>query len=150
MYALVDDEDYERLKGFTWWLTSHGYVSRRYQIGSGHKTRKFVTVYLHREVTGYPENLYVDHKNRNKLDNRKSNLRPATNSQNQANRKSMSTNTSGFRGVYLDKTRKKWVAEIIIEGKKHHLGRYETKEEAAIVFNEKFVAHFKDFATTNL
>lgn len=75
----------------------------------------------------------IDHINQNKLDNRIENLRLATRSKNSANKK-LKSNKSGYRGVYphFDK----WIAQISIDGKVKALGRYTTKEEAALAYNQ--------------
>jgi len=92
------------------------------------------TIYLHRiilshvlgrELSSYEE---VDHIDLNTLNNCRSNLRLATHSQNSSNQRKRSDNSSGFKGVYLKN--KKWCAEIRINGKKKHLGYFETPELA--------------------
>lgn len=69
-----------------------------------------------------------DHVNKNKLDNRKSNLRVATHQENCRNRPKQTNNTSGVTGVGL--TAGKWYARIWIDGKLKHLGLFENKEDA--------------------
>lgn len=78
------------------------------------------------------EEIILDEINRNKLDNRKANLRHVTHRENLLNRKFK--NKSGYKGVYLDTTnkrRKPFKASIRRNGKSYHLGWYETAEEAA-------------------
>lgn len=82
-------------------------------------------------------NGWLDHINRNKSDNRISNLRIATNQQNQFNQGLPSNNTSGFKGVVWNKNQGKWNAAMTLNGKRHHLGTFETKEEASAAY-EKF------------
>lgn len=72
----------------------------------------------------------VDHRNRNPLDNRRSNLRVATKSQNNTNSKLHSHNVSGFRGVSWCNTKRKWVARINHLGKAHHIGYFIKKNDA--------------------
>lgn len=72
----------------------------------------------------------IDHIDGNSLNNRLSNLREATYSQNAANAKKCSTNTSGLKGVSWDRHGRKWYARICKDGKAHQLGRFNTKEEA--------------------
>jgi hypothetical protein len=72
----------------------------------------------------------IDHINGNPSDNRIENLRAATTSQNQYNRKLSSNNTSGFKGVSWDKTQKIWKGYIYLDGQRIHLGVYKTPEEA--------------------
>lgn len=71
-----------------------------------------------------------DHENCNTLDNRRRNLRIATNSQNGANRERLSNNTSGYKGVSWDKRRRKWHAYIYFNKKQIHLGFFDTAEQA--------------------
>lgn len=85
--------------------------------------------------TGYqvPDGFIVDHKNGNGLDNTWSNLRLATNSQNCMNRGLQSNNISGLSGVRFDPSRGKWKAEIKVNRKYKHLGRFNSFEEAVSV-----------------
>lgn len=69
--VLLDDNDYDRVKGYKWSISKSGYVRRTERQGS-----KTVNYKLHREILGLDKGCgIVDHRNRNKLDNRKSNLR---------------------------------------------------------------------------
>lgn len=79
----------------------------------------------------------IDHINRDRSDNRWNNLREATRSQNGANRRLHSNNTTGFRGVSYYKSGKAWQAQISVKGKMIPLGRFSTKEEAAAVYQAK-------------
>lgn len=91
----------------------------------------------------------IDHINGNSLDNRRANLRIATNSQNQGNYKNRSNNTSGHRGVHYckDGYRKKcWAASIQPKGKKLiYLGRYLTKEEAIEAYEKAAKQYFGEY-----
>jgi hypothetical protein len=78
----------------------------------------------------------TDHKNRNKLDNQRGNIRLSSRSQNGINRDLQSNNTSGYRGIWLQCDGKKWGATLKINGKKKHLGVYPTKEEAAAAYDK--------------
>lgn len=95
----------------------------------------------------------LDHINRNRADNRIENLRECHESQNAANAKAPSTNTSGYRGVYFDVSRGKWAARIrvTIDGVRHRyrIGRYNTAEEAALHYNMHLMRHYPDFALLN-
>lgn len=91
-YAFVDDDDYELLKQHTWCLNDAGYVRRVQHLENrtqarlaGRKSRRAKTVYLHRQVIKCEPHEQIDHVNRNKLDNRKSNLRIVTPGHNSAN-----------------------------------------------------------------
>lgn len=81
-------------------------------------------------MTGRHPELEVDHADTNTANNRWGNLRHATSSQGSMNTRVRSDNTSGYKGVWRDKRRGKWVAEIMIDSKKRHLGYYDTAIEA--------------------
>ena len=91
-------------------------------------------VYLHRCVWAWhhgawPVNV-IDHVNGNRSDNRIENLRDVSRSQNCHNKPTPANNKSGFKGVSWDNGRKKWLAQIRVEGKNKTLGHYDNKEDA--------------------
>lgn len=105
-------------------------------------------VRMHRIVLADDASPEIDHKNRNKLDNRRSNLRPATRSQNAFNFGMLPTNTSGMRGVCWHKRSKKWIAQSRLNGRIIHLGYYEKMEEAQAAywrFNKEKRGEFANF-----
>jgi hypothetical protein len=123
--VLIDDEDLEFLKSFDWRLGKNGYA--------------LTTIYMHRLLMKTPRHLYTDHKNRNKLDNRKTNLRNVTPSQNSRNRarpkfgyKAGKPLTSQFRGV--SKKGDKWRATICMNKKRIHLGCFDTEQKASHIY----------------
>jgi hypothetical protein len=88
------------------------------------------TVRMHRELLSAPEDLGVDHINRNGLDNRRENIRLATRNQNMWNSGLQANNTSGFKGVTWRKRDKRWSATICVFGRPINLGNFRTAEEA--------------------
>ena len=88
----------------------------------------------------------IDHINRNPSDNRIENLREATLTQNQGNRKQDHRNKSGFRGVVWNKRRAKWQAQIGINGKSKYLGIFDTAEEAYLKYCQEAEKHFDGYA----
>lgn len=82
-------------------------------------------------VNGHLPSNQIDHINGVRSDNRISNLRCVTNADNGKNQKRRSTNTSGVTGVWKSKQKGKYVAEILVNGKKHHLGTFDLLEDAA-------------------
>jgi hypothetical protein len=84
----------------------------------------------------------IDHINRNKLDNRRSNLRLCNMTQNLGN----ILPRGKFKGVSFDKTRRKYVAQISAYHKHYHLGRYNTPEEAHFAYTNKAKELFGEFA----
>lgn len=109
---------------------------------SGHRLAFFY-------MTGkWPEH-EVDHINGKRPDNRWSNLREATRSQNEMNKGRRSDNKTGFTGVYWKPTRQKFLAQIILNGKRTHLGYHDTAEEAAQVRKLAEDKYFGEFAKIN-
>jgi len=88
----------------------------------------------------------IDHINMDRTDNRWANLRIATQTQNMENRGALATNTSGFKGAHWHKHARKWRAQITVNGKKHHLGHRNTREEAAALYAAAAEKHFGEFA----
>lgn len=132
--------------GQLYWRSSIGSAKAGSRAGfqkpNGTKTKKFYefiqvdgkTYPTHRIVyamfTGeLPE--IIDHIDQDTLNNRIENLRPASQSENLCNRGKNVTNTSGYKGVYFEKSKNKWRAEIAKDGKKHRLGLFESAADAA-------------------
>lgn len=88
----------------------------------------------------------IDHINGVKDDNRWVNLRPATNSQNHANKPLQSNNTSGYKGVSWDSRQRRWCAYIKKNGIRHHLGYYDTAKDAHSAYAKKSQELFGAFA----
>jgi hypothetical protein len=127
-YAIVDAEDAERVNQWRWSLDADGYVIRGSYTAEGRKT----TIKLHRELLGLRtgDGIEGDHFNRIRTDNRRVNLRAATRAQNGQNR-GPKGETSKCRGVYFDRDRGKWVAQLRRGGKVSYAGSYLTEAEAA-------------------
>lgn len=143
--AQVDSCDYDDLIQFKWYAHfggAHWYACRT--------TRDFGKIsreYMHRRIMGVTERkVIVDHVNRAEtLDNRRDNLRLATQSENHINTKMRSDNTSGFRGVHWHKDRKKWRACICFYKKEIFLGYFDSKMEAAAAYNKAAIALYGAF-----
>lgn len=142
--AIVDDDDFQKVNIWKWTFHKTGYASRCPTIN-----KKTSFVMMHQYLFKVPKNSQIDHVNGNKLDNRKSNLRSCTASQNSANRKIGKNNTSGYKGVSKRKTRNKWDAMIKINGKTTYLGSYCSKKEAAIAYDNAALKYFGEFANLN-
>lgn len=89
----------------------------------------------------------VDHRDRNKANNRWSNLREASRSQNMANCGALANNRCGIRGVRLFKRTGRWVASIRVSGKMVHLGYFATADEASIAYRSAAKLHYGEFAS---
>lgn len=147
--ALVDDEDYERIAAHKWNASTSGnriYAARfgrKGEVGAGRR------IYMHRQVMGltHGDAITVDHIFRLKtLDNRRSNLRLATNTEQRVNTGIMRHNTSGMRGVLWREASQKWLAYSNLGGKYKHLGLFFTKEEAHQAYVEHFQKNHPNFA----
>ena len=104
--ALVDADDYDRLVGLgKWHFSDMGYAVRRDDAG---------TVRMHRIVNNTPRGLYTDHKNGDKLDNRKANLRSVTQKENAGNRKTT-------KGYCLSEEKGLWIVRY--KGKHYSYAR---------------------------
>lgn len=152
--AFLDEEDLEKVQGFIWRATRGNKKSplyaRGYKIGES-QSKQFK---MHRIVMRAEGGVIVDHRNRNTLDNRKSNLRICTSRQNAQNAigKHMPGRTSMFKGVsfrsYKNYT-KPWSAEGSVGKIRARLGYFKTEKEAAIAYNDWARVAFGDFALLN-
>lgn len=150
--TIIDDEDYEWTKDYTWWSN----VKSLYPMTRKHKKDKWQ--YLHRmvmeQVHGDIGKSYIDHINGNPLDNRRSNLRLCTHTQNLQNmtKRDISTH-SKYKGVsYMNTSQKRvkrWLAYIDKDKKRKYLGYFYTQEEAALAYNEAAIENFGEFARLN-
>lgn len=133
--AVVDQEDFAHLSKWKWHRSQGGYARR-----TGWK----VVISMHRLITTCPSGLEVDHINRDKLDNRRENLRVVNHSINQHNTPAQCDNTSGYKGVCFDKSRNRWRAATKHGGRHILIGRYATAEEADAAYRAWVAAHIPD------
>ena len=121
LFALVSDVDYDKASQYRWFLNSGGYAVRiiHYRGANGNRTTK--TVYMHRFIMEAPDNLVVDHKNHDRLDNRRTNLRICTVSENQLNNRA--------KGYCWDNTSRRWRVTVKENGK-YRYRSYDTEDEA--------------------
>lgn len=139
--TLVDDEDYEKLSTYPWFYKD-GYAA----TNTG--TYKRSTLRMHQILRPVLPPFFVDHENRNTLDNQKHNLRVVTASLNGQNvmRKD---NTSGFKGVSLFKKTGRWRATYTFEKKNYCLGHFFEAIDAAKAYDAKMKELYRDKALTN-
>ena len=134
---LVDKEDYFKIKEYCWVETKNNYLEAR-------DSNQKKNIFLHNLILGFPKEV-TDHINRNKADNRKSNLRLVTHQQNCINKSIQSNNKSGIAGVYFDKNRGKWVASLTYKGKKY-FKRFNEKRIAIKERKKLEEKYFKEYA----
>lgn len=132
--AVIDAKDAEYISQWNWSaaikIRGEGMISSVYAIRCQSVDSKRKTVCMHRDLINPSEHLQVDHIDGNGLNNRRSNLRTATNSENQKNRGPSRANRSGMKGVSWHAGIKKWQASIKVDGKDKYLGVFENLEDA--------------------
>lgn len=134
-FAQVDADDWDRVRDHVWRLS--------YRRDKGAYVVNEKMEYLHRFILpGFPE---IDHKDNDRLNCKKENLRPASRSDNSANTKIRSTNTSGYKGVTWHKGNGSWMASI----KSRTIGYFSSKIEAAVAYDDMARKEFGEFARLN-
>jgi hypothetical protein len=147
-WTILDQQDYRRFARFKWCIggdNGNFYAIRGQRIGSD----DLKIVRLHRLIMDAPDGILVDHINGNGLDNRRANLRLATHSQNQWNKRKMQNTTSRFVGVSFRENRRKWAAYIGVAGKRIWLGNFDSEIEAARVYDQAAMKYRGEFARLN-
>lgn len=140
----IDSEDWPLIRQFSWSISKKGYAHAYDKVGGSRKLVKMSRLLL--GVLDQPQ-WQVDHKNRNRLDNRRANLRIATPAQNACNRTPQKTAT-GFHGIKFHPKTGKWEARITHAGKQHYLGVFDSPDEALTVRREAEKEFFGAFAPT--
>lgn len=152
MVAIVDDEDFSFLNRWKW----HAHESADgvfYAVRCFRFENKQYKCYMHRLITCAPEGAEVDHRNSNKLDNRRTNLRLCNREDNMHNSSPCKNGKSGYKGVSRknDKGRTKpYRAVIRVNKRQVFLGYFKTAEEAALAYNNAAIKYFGEFAWLNI
>jgi hypothetical protein len=148
-FTLVDPIDYYWLNNFQWCAEhkDQNIYAVRFILNPGQRPK---ITSMHRDIMNSPKGLLVDHRNCDGLDNRRANLRLATHSQNQCNkRKRRSKTSSRFIGVCFDKGTGRWCAHVKTEGKTKWLGRFDSETDAAIARDIAAKKYHGEFARLN-
>lgn len=143
--ALVDNDDYDWLSEWTWAAYLN---SGKWYACQSKKNYSRVTVPMHRVIMDAPKGMVVDHINGDGLDNRRANLRICTTAENMRNRGLPSNNTSGYKGVFIQKNGKS-NAHIQLNRKLIHLGMFNNPVDAAHAYDEAAKRLFGEFANLN-
>ncbi len=147
----MDPDDYTHLARYKWHATGRRknsyYAARTSFIKSGERQ----LVLMHRQIINAPDNLFVDHINRNSLDNRKVNLRPASRAQNVRNRVKFKSHkySSKYKGVTWRRGKKPWAAHIMANKKSIRLGSFHSEFRAAEAYDRAAKKYHKEFAVLN-
>jgi hypothetical protein len=148
-FAKVDDADFEWLMQSKWCARWDKEAQCYYAVRADWSSGRGQTVYMHRLILGATGKQRTDHRNYgaagNTLDNQRHNLRLCTHAQNMFNREA-----SRFKGVYWDRSRKKWAVEIRHNGIRVHLGRFSSRIEAARAYNAAAERYHGEFARLNV
>lgn len=144
--TLVSDVDYDRLAQYNWRIdrssaSGKPYVKRSLLLPDGRTT----SVYMHREITGCPRGLEVDHGDRDGLNNQRYNLTICTGRQNRANREAFCA--AGYKGV--TRSRSKFRARITFDSEAVDLGSFHTAEAAARAYDAASYELYGEFANLN-
>lgn len=140
--ALIDEEDEEAVRQYSWRAMVKSYTTYAFSLRNG------VAQYMHRVVL--PGAQMIDHIDHNGLNNTRDNLRACTAQMNCANsRRRPGKRSEGYRGVRSQPRRNGWQARIKVLGKDYYLGTYDTPIDAAKAYDRAAFDAFGEFATLN-
>lgn len=144
-YAIVSSEDFLYLNKFKWCalLCRGSWTAKRNDYSSG----VCKIIYMHRLIMNAPKGSKIDHKDRNSLNNQRSNLRFCTHSQNGKNRKA--SGRSKYLGVSWSVKDKKWVSYLRNNGVRFYLGCFDKEKDAAKAYDLKAKIEHGEFANLN-
>ncbi len=147
-FAQIDDEDYDFLMQWRWYVKINKglFYARRF---SYEITNNRIEILMHRIIMNCPVQKLIDHKDRNGLNNQKSNLRICTQSQNTMNATVRKNKTSKYKGVYWNRKNKRWTVNININKKRKHVGVFLKENDAGLAYNEAAKKYFGEFANPN-
>lgn len=146
-FTIVDPDNYEWLQQYRWYTNRVGknfYAETKIRVDGKRRT-----VSMHRLIMDPPWPYQVDHRNRFGLDNRCSNLRICTGSENLGNIGLDPRNKSGYKGVSYFKRYGTWRAAIQYQNRWFHIGYFKTARQAALAYDKKARELFHEFANTN-
>lgn len=147
-FSIVDADRFEEISKYKWYCSSPGCYAERRTWDPVKK--KHGRVFMHRQIYGeVPNGSEIDHINRDKLDNRRCNLRVASHSQNNCNKPIPISNKSGAKGVIWHKAAKKFQAQICLNKKAKYLGLFPTIEAATTAYNSAAIKFHGEFAQLN-
>lgn len=148
LFAIIDRCD-AYLAQWKWQLWKRRYTSYAVRIVR-HHSKFHHRVFMHRQIMNSQPGTFVDHIDCDGLNNRRTNLRPATKGENARNLPKRNLNsTSQFKGVYWDGRRNLWTAAIRFNNKNHHIGRFKIELDAAKAYDMAAIRLHESFARTN-
>lgn len=147
--ALVDEEDYELVAGFSWSASKRARTmyANAYVRGTGRAGRAMV--YMHRIIMSPPAGVEVDHIDGDGLNNTRANLRLCTRAQNHQNHHGTRSRITTYRGITFDGNTGTWVAQIQMDGRGYRLGTFDNAYDAACEYDIAASCMFGQFASLN-
>lgn len=145
--AIVDDSDFAELNALKWHAAGNGYAVRSQRVKNGNDLK----IFMHKVLLNAAPGQLVDHKDGDKLNNRRSNLRLADRAGNSMNRRRGRDNTTGLKGI-VRRSRvggTRWEASIRVNYKLVYLGMFEDRLAAAMAYDEAAKKLHGDFARPN-
>ena len=147
LFAIVNGRDFLKLYMFKWFAKGDG--GTFYAIRTFYENGRKKQVSMHRQIMNPTEGFCIDHRNHIGLDNRRINLREATQTQNSHNRRKSTTCSSIYKGVVWKECHKKWRASIKVNGQTISLGYFDNEIDAAKAYDAAAKEHFGKFASLN-
>lgn len=147
-FAMVDDADFEWLNQWKWCLAKTRFVC--YAVRHDCSVHPYKNLYMHRVIMAASGEQWIDHRNGDGLDNRRSNLRFCSRGQNRANATKRMTGGSQYKGVSRSRHGDRWRASICIRGEIIRLGTFDSEEDAARAYDAAALRGFADFAKPNV
>jgi len=143
---LIDKADFEQLKQYSWYVDK--VKNKFYATRSGYPGSP---IRMHRVIMGVSDpKIQVDHRDKNGLNNKRSNLRLCTNRQNSCNKIAIKNRTSKYLGVWFNKRKGSWKCEIMKDGKKVYSRSFKTEDEAALAYNRNAPKFHGEFVSLNI
>jgi hypothetical protein len=143
-FAIVDDEDHAMVSRHKWYGKKNAALTT-YANANTYIDKKPGIISMHRLIMGEPEGKEIDHINGHGWDNRRSNLRVCTTTENHQNSRPYRNGTSKYKGVSWSMKEGKWICSV------NHktIGLYECELDAAVMYDELARKEFGEFARTN-
>jgi len=149
-HVFIDGEDFDKIKNHTWCIkrkigsNSYFIATTNIRGRNGQYSIRMQDLLIDKK-----EGMFIDHINRNPLDNRKENLRLCTPGQNRMNSGKKINSKSQYKGVSFNKREKKYKSSITVNKKRIFLGYFKSEKAAAKAYNEAALRHHGDFACLN-
>jgi hypothetical protein len=146
--ALVDDEDFDYINQWKWYARKgrKTFYAARKEKGTNART----TIHMHQVVSKVSNNVQIDHRDTNGLNNQKYNLRVVNHRQNQYNTDKPRHNTSGYKGISWDKFRNNYRVYLTVKGKFKNIGNTKSLQTATKMYNKAATQHYGEFAKLHI